>query len=57
MTSYKNQDPKLQLVTTDSNSITLDEYIDKSNPNYLQEVKPVIEIRGRITKLSFEFIK
>ncbi|EWG55232.1 hypothetical protein FVEG_17479 [Fusarium verticillioides 7600] len=57
MTSYKNQDPKLRLVTTDGDSITLDEYIDKSNPNYLREVKPVIEMRGRMTKLSFELIK
>ncbi|KAF5707195.1 hypothetical protein FMUND_11249 [Fusarium mundagurra] len=57
MTSYKNWDPKLRLVTTNGDSIPLDEYVDKSNPNYLRGVKPVIEMRGRMTKLSFEFIK
>ncbi|KAK2469524.1 hypothetical protein H9L39_18795 [Fusarium oxysporum f. sp. albedinis] len=57
MTSYKNRDPTLRLVTTDGDSIPLDEYIDKSNANYLRAVKPVIEMRGRMTKLSFELVK
>ncbi|KAF4945825.1 hypothetical protein FGADI_11644 [Fusarium gaditjirri] len=57
MTSYKNRDPALRLVSTDGDSIPLDEYIDKSNANYLRAVKPVIEMRGRMTKLSFELIK
>ncbi|KAG7408741.1 hypothetical protein Forpe1208_v012066 [Fusarium oxysporum f. sp. rapae] len=57
MTSYENPDHDLKLVTEAEGPITIDEYMTACNENPPQEIKPAIELTGKMTTLSFELIK
>ncbi|KAK2924453.1 Heterokaryon incompatibility [Fusarium oxysporum f. sp. vasinfectum] len=57
MTSYENPDHDVKLVTEAEGPITLDEYMTACKENPPQEIKPAIELTGKMTTLSFELIK
>ncbi|RGP64953.1 hypothetical protein FSPOR_7567 [Fusarium sporotrichioides] len=57
MTSYQNPDSDIRLVTTTGDSISIDDYIKLLNKSDPRELKPIIKLEGRMTKLWFKLIK
>ncbi|CVK91497.1 related to tol protein [Fusarium mangiferae] len=57
MTSYDTPDHDLRLLREDGCSISLDDYRTAYNTNPSQAMKPVIQLEGMMTMMSFEFIK
>ncbi|KAF4986694.1 hypothetical protein FDECE_15820 [Fusarium decemcellulare] len=57
MTSRQSPDHELRLVTQAGCSISLMQYIKAYNTKFPPEMKPFIELKGKIGMLSFELIK
>ncbi|CCT70592.1 related to tol protein [Fusarium fujikuroi IMI 58289] len=57
MTSYDTPDHDIRLLREDGCSISLDDYRTEYNTNPPQPMKPVIQLEGMMTMMSFELIK
>ncbi|CZR42760.1 uncharacterized protein FPRO_10063 [Fusarium proliferatum ET1] len=57
MTSYDTPDHDLRLLREDECSVSLDDFKTAYNTNLSQLMKPVIQLEGMMTMMSFELIK
>ncbi|KAF5538902.1 hypothetical protein FPHYL_12415 [Fusarium phyllophilum] len=57
MTSHDNPDHELRLLKKDGSSISLDDYRMAYNAHQTLDMKPVIQLKGKMTMVSFELIK
>ncbi|KAF4417454.1 hypothetical protein FACUT_12199 [Fusarium acutatum] len=57
MTSHNTPDHELRLLREDGCSISLDDYRTAYDTNQLKAMKPVIQLEGEMTMMSFELIK